>query len=118
LPEIRQNQRQLCLQLLAALCSETDDSHLRKSAYLLLAFAISGCAATPEQMERAEQYDRYAKASRERAAMLGERPGTPETIDQINEANAQADSFERQSNEADDTVSDGIISIIIDWWLK
>ena len=50
--------------------------------------------------------------------MLGERPGTPETIDQINEANAQAESFERQSNEADDTVSDGIISIIIDWWLK
>ena len=104
--------------MITALCSETDDSHLRKSAYLLLAFAISGCAATPEQIERSEQYDRYAKAARERAAELGELPGTPETIDQINEANLQADSFERQSNEADDTISDGIISVIIDWWLK
>lgn len=95
-----------------------DDFHLRNSASLFLAFIISGCAATPEQIERAEQYDRYAKASRERAAMLGQRPGTPETIDQIDEAYAQADSFERQSNEADDTISDGIISVIIDWWLK
>ena len=94
-----------------------DDFKLRASAPLVLALIISGCAATPEQIEHAEQYDRHAKASRERAAMLGQLPGTPETIDQINEAQAQADSFERQSNEADDTILDGIISAIIDWWL-
>ena len=87
---------------------------LSKSILIFFVFILSGCAASPEQLEQAKKYDEYSKAARGRAASHGELPGTPENIEGIKRAEEQASSYQRASDKADDTLLDNIFSIIFD----
>ena len=73
---------------------------------------LSGCLTpSPDQMERASEYDERAKAARERAAAHGELPGTPENMKGIRKAEGQAVSFQNSADKADDTWLDHLVSI-------
>ena len=88
-----------------------------KARSILLCFSIIwvyGCAATPDQLARAGQYDAYSKAAKNRAATHAELPGTPENREGIMRAEGQAKSYSKASDKADDTLLDFFLSIFME----
>ena len=87
---------------------------IKKSLLIILVSILAGCAASPEQLERATEYDKYSKAARDRAASHGQLPGTPENIAGIKKSEEKASSYDRASDKADDTLLDNIIDLLFD----
>ena len=82
---------------------------------ITLTVILSGCfTVSPERQEKAKEYEELSKAESNRAASLGEQPGTPENIDGMKKAEARSVSYRESSNKESETLFDVFLSILLD----
>ena len=60
---------------------------IKNIVIITLAIIISGCfTVSPERLQKSKDYEELSKAEIDRAASLGEQPGTPENIEGMKKA--------------------------------